>query len=416
MAIENVENNPQYTLMTFIGTGQRHETIYKWGEKTASTEHFAEALLQFFPINKVLLFVTPKAKASTNFEFAQNMLKARKTAYEVVDIPNGSQPEEYWQIFDALTQHTTQGEQLIFDITHGFRSLPMLGFLACVYLKALQKSDIAYLLYGNYEALRDSADGHAPVYDLTPFLSLLDWIEAANQLTDTGSSYRLAKLMTQIQSQAYRNRTKENRDTMPQELGRAAKILETISASLLLSQPEELHSHMKGLHEKLPAVQAESQTWAKPVAGLLQHIEDTYSPFQGNDLGTQRDLIYWYLERGHYVQAITLGREWLVSYMCKQILDNPFPDKAQRRLIERAIGYWNLPEKAREEMTDPLTEETIKAKETPDFERFLKYWSSISEIRNTVAHCGMGRDENSKTLRLQQSIGKALEKLKIFDV
>lgn len=398
-----------YTLITFVGTGRRFLTPYTWEGQLCETEHFVEALLQFMPIDKVLLFVTPQAQEHENFALAKAVINEAHKDYKVIEIPNGSQPEEYWKIFDALTQNAGDAE-IVFDITHGFRSLPMLGFLACVYLKSLGKNNIAHLVYGNYEA-KEANNGQAPVYDLTPFLSLLDWIEASNQLVDTGSSYRLAKLMNKIQEQAYRQKKKGSNQELPQELGRAAKILESISASLLLAQPELLHTQIKALQEKLPAVAKESQSWARPVLGLLQNIENTYSPFQVNDLETQRELIYWYLERGHHTQAITLGKEWLSSYMCQHILKNAFPPKIDRDRIENAVNYWRCLKDKKQSPLETASEEAKQAYAHPSFDTFFKLWMSLTEHRNTIAHCGMGRENGQKALSLESSLKKSLKDL-----
>ncbi|MGV2481964.1 UNVERIFIED_CONTAM: hypothetical protein IGO34_34780, partial [Salmonella enterica subsp. enterica serovar Weltevreden] len=49
---------------------------------------------------------------------------------------------------------------------------------------------------------------------------------------------------------------------------------------------------------------------------ILEQTAERYAGFDLDNLETERDLIVWYHKHGHWVQALTLMREWMVSLLC----------------------------------------------------------------------------------------------------
>jgi CRISPR-associated DxTHG motif protein len=113
-----------------------------------------------------------------------------------VDIPDGKSEEELWEIFEAISKAVQEGDEIVFDITHGFRSLPMIALLTIAYLKQVKGVKVQHVVYGVYE--RDNP--MAPILDLTPFADLLDWLAAAKMFTATGDSSELGRLIQDVQT------------------------------------------------------------------------------------------------------------------------------------------------------------------------------------------------------------------------
>jgi CRISPR-associated Csx2 family protein len=68
-----------------------------------------------------------------------------------VDIPDGKSEEELWEIFEAISKAVQEGDEIVFDITHGFRSLPMIAMLTIAYLKQVKGVKVQHVVYGVYE-------------------------------------------------------------------------------------------------------------------------------------------------------------------------------------------------------------------------------------------------------------------------
>ena len=125
-----------------------------------------------------------------------------------VSIPDGKSEDELWQIFRALTESVPEGCRLHLDITHGFRSLPMLAFTACSFLRVTRRVEIVGIHYGAWDA-RNEKSNATPAFDLTPFLTLLDWSSAADQFLDIGDATRAAALLEAAQNDLWKKRCQQ---------------------------------------------------------------------------------------------------------------------------------------------------------------------------------------------------------------
>ncbi|MFN3975201.1 MAG: CRISPR-associated protein Csx3 [Dehalococcoidia bacterium] len=81
----------------------------------------------------------------------------------------------------------------------------------------------------------------------------------------------------------------------------------------------------------------------------------------------------YYLDKGLVVQALTLAREWVVSWA----------------MLKRGHGNW-LSVKEREDVERQLgqTLQTLLDQKAPA-SREIEIWDQLTQLRNSVAHCGM---------------------------
>ncbi|WPX08776.1 TIGR02221 family CRISPR-associated protein [Anaerocellum danielii] len=101
------------------------------------------------------------------------MLKEKgiiKFDIEAVTIPRGFNDSEIWQIFDIVTSHIDESDQILFDITHGYRYLPMLEIVMLNFLKTVKNIEILGIYYSIFE----TKEVKKPILNLTPFIDLLD--------------------------------------------------------------------------------------------------------------------------------------------------------------------------------------------------------------------------------------------------
>jgi CRISPR-associated DxTHG motif protein len=133
-------------IITFLGKYPK-ETIYSYGDNTYKGKVFAEALHQFCQYDSMLVCVTEEAKA-TSWPVLEALGDSRIKA---VEIPTGKTTEEMWDTFKNVTNYVDEGDRVIFDITHGLRSLPFLVFLFAAYLKSAKNVEIQAIYYGAFE-------------------------------------------------------------------------------------------------------------------------------------------------------------------------------------------------------------------------------------------------------------------------
>src|SRR5580658_7941970 len=106
-------------ILTTLGVGVYSEETYTWNGREKNTNLFHAALSEWFPEAALIVLTTARAAK----ERGEDLLRA-VPGCRCVDIPDGRSPEEFWDIFNVVAEVVPNGEEVILDITHGFRSLP----------------------------------------------------------------------------------------------------------------------------------------------------------------------------------------------------------------------------------------------------------------------------------------------------
>lgn len=374
--------------ISFLGTTTYKVTTYVYQGQACTTEFFAEALLRFFPdLETILVFVTPTVQQHANLAALQQRLGER---VQPVPIPEGRSEGDLWAIFDALTGAVNDGDEVLFDITNSLRSLPFLVFLASAFLRTARQVQVAGVLYGAYEA-RDEGENRSPVFELSPFLALLDWLTATDQFIRTGDARRLADLLRPVGGVG----------------AAAAQNLSDVSLAAFLCQPFALMSQVGELARSLE--QAEGQfalrSQARPFGVLRERIMATFGAFAADFAGdpvaglrAQWRLIEWYYANNQLIQAMTLAREWLISAVTHR-LGQPIDMALEaRRGIERALGgVAKIGQMAMDEVTGEKYEFGVSDlneygrriwAEWPEGKELKTLWNSLTSVRNTLDHAG----------------------------
>ncbi|MEA3337213.1 MAG: TIGR02221 family CRISPR-associated protein [Chloroflexota bacterium] len=391
------------TLLTFLGTTPYKETTYVLADKRYETCFCPAAVAHICEPEHTLVVVTQAAKARHYEDLADEI--APDTKPVAVEIPDGHSEADLWQIFDQLTDHIGQGEELIVDITYGFRSLPFLSFLALAFLQVAKDATVKAVYYGAWDARTE--DNETPIFDLTLFVTLLDWTVATDQFLATGDSDALAHRLQQSHQLPWKSKNRATAYDLPTNLKSTAGILDKMGNVLRLVRPEDVMETAAALGPSLAAVEDEAGTWAKPFSLLMDRTANDYTSlaFDGDprdpanlreSLAKQRVLVEWYVKRRQYVQAIVLAREWIVSYATFLLDWDLLHD---RKAAEKLLNV----------MAHLRREEKILRMDSDNDEALGKavaLWNKLPDLRNDIAHVGMRRDPRSVA-----SILKAAEAL-----
>jgi hypothetical protein len=269
--------------------------------------------------------------------------------------------------------------------------------------------------YGAYDA-RDQQTNESPIFDLTPFVTLLDWTVATDQFLATGDTQPLADRVKEAHRLPWQARAVGDKSTLPRNLQGVAQILETLGQALRLVRPEEAIRIAAGLLPQIEAVRGEAESWAKPFSLLLDRTAEDYRPLAleadprdlahaAESLRIQRSLVRWYIERRQYVQAIVLAREWVISYAIYLLGWDMIND---RDLAERLLSTESI--LRRQQRGLPL-EPTMRK----SLEGAVALWDRLPDLRNDIAHVGMRREPRPVTsiIAAAQNLPGDLEMLPI---
>ena len=419
---------PTRTLLSFLGPREYRTITYVWegtgGAQKVTTDLFPEAAARFFQPDRVLLGVTPTVRDSENVQ----RLKARLSGFglELLEIPEGRSEEELWRLFERVADAVDEGEALVLDVTHAFRSLPLMAFTVAAYLRRTKRVTVERVVYGAYEAREPLRDGEprpedrAPVFDLTALLDLLDWLSGAEGLLQRGEAHSLAQKLKETHDRLWRARTGRGRNVLPEELPRAIKKaahkLEALGLALQLSRPREVMGRAAELQAALADAEKEVQRWARPFAVILGQVRAEAETLAHREpdrldaetLRRQRELIEYALGKGLIVQAVLMAREWLVNWAALRRGEGDWLKREYRESeLERALGA------AARALRDPQLEGQLPEwfRRLPRHREAATQWDWLNEFRNDLAHCGF-REGAAPSLSLERKAkAELLERL-----
>lgn len=407
--------------ITFLGTGNYEKTIYTFeGKRANPTRVFPKVLCEFFEPDELLIVVTKQAKDKWLDELTKE-IQPFQIKMTVIDIPEGHQPEDLWTIFDLLTKNLNEGDEVIFDITHSFRTLPFLSFLAANYLQTAKNVNIKGIYYGAFEAGQmsdNSALKIAPVFDLTPFLELSHWITATDKFISTGNARELGGLLKEIHRRE-RSQPQPN-SQMPTVLQNIGNSIGELSDAMIVNRPQEIAEKANKFQRLVQGekVVMESERFAKPFAVLLERVGKEFEPFADFSLVSQRELIDWYLKHGQIVQSVSLMREWLVSLVCEKCSCDLFSRDGRKHAedILNHLASLNIPEKESASRSLSTEAEILKNKfnSFSESHNVVKIWSEIVDLRNDVLHFGFrtGARPASAVMNQAETLNEKLKQLK----
>lgn len=381
-------------IITFLGL-QSKKTTYSFAGENYDGEVFAEALHQFCDYDSMLVCVTPEAKNKT-FPILEKLQDKR---IEAVEIPNGENTEQMWETFKKITEKVNENDQVIFDITHGLRSLPFLVFLFAAYLKAAKNVNISGIYYGAWE-LGSSNNGIAPVINLSEFISMLDWITATDQFIQTGNGQFLANLLL-------------NANEASQDL---AFGVNSISQGLQLLRPMEVLEKSALLPELIAKAMPTVSQSELPFLTLLSRVEKDYGKFGLKNpidyrvspqscLLRQLKMVEWYIEKGQIVQALSIAREWLPSLLCYHFKLNPL-DKTSRDEMELLLNGGKIKDKDGNTIRESSYLASWSSISKEKRKRLNKLWGgdlNLANLRNDVLHAGFRKNPKNAEDIIQQT-------------
>lgn len=367
--------------LTFLGTSDYKEATYQWQNQQFKTNLFPEAFVKIFHPGQLNVVMTQEAKEK-HLKLLANKIGSHTKIYEVI-IPKGQNESELWAMFDQIVDSIPKNSKLYIDVTHGFRSQPILVLSICIYLRMAKNVTIEKIVYGAWEA-RDEQKNISPVFDITPFLRLIDWTIAIDKFIESGQAWELSQMLNQAHRLPYI--LGQNQEELPRHLSTLARRLDDVSLALRAIRPKETMDQAFSMIKKLKDVSQEVKTWAKPFAVLLNQVENEYKPmalpaselFKTRGIQAQIEMMKWYVQKGYYMQAITLAREIVLTRACLLLEFDPIEN---REKMSKNLGKWAkfIKDNGTLDEDDKRIEKKI----------FAELWGQIIDCRNDIDHAGM---------------------------
>lgn len=257
----------------------------------------------------------------TSFDaYKQKIEKALGKKFHVVLIKYGvdeKEIQENLQIILGIQKYLNPGDEVIVDVTHSFRSLPIYIMQLLIFLKNVKNVNISKIYYGMFEMKNEL--GYAPIVDLSSILSVNDWIIGAYNFKEFGNTYKIADLLERENNEQYKS--------VIEPLRKFAEVKNLNYISDFKSQIQGLLQ--LGREENVPEL-------GKMVVTPI--MKDFFNDFKDvtNYSTFQYRMAKWHNDHYNYGYALMLLVEACVTYCCEE-LNIDYNNFNQRELTKKAL-------------------------------------------------------------------------------
>jgi CRISPR-associated Csx2 family protein len=211
--------------ISFLGTNNYVNVLHQFEDGTLTTpsRFVQEAILdkvaaEWTENDKIFIFLTDDSR-KTNwkndgqrsiFEECERigleqilMSKPYWSICHPKPIEEGYNNDEIWNIFQTVYDLIEKDDEIYFDITHAFRSIPIFANTLLNYARFLKNTKVKSIYYGAFEKLGFANEVRkmlleeriATVLDLTDIVGLQEWTSAAHLFIKTGQTELIANLI-----------------------------------------------------------------------------------------------------------------------------------------------------------------------------------------------------------------------------
>lgn len=286
-----------YDIETVLLVGTAHsmwEEVYRWfGGEQASED-------VYFDIGTV----SSKAdyKSPPEIPHVKDIEQALGGESKVVLIKYGLTEEEIRENINTilgLQEYLKNGDELIVDITHAFRSIPIFLMNLLVYLQNVSPKNIkiSHIHYGMLDIIKEL--GYAPIIDLRSMMDVQEWITGAYNFKEFGNAYKVANML------------KEENNSV-------ATILRSFSDAMNLNYLYSMQSET----QKLSGIRDSEYRTDLPRLIINPVVESFIKNFTINRTQHQQSLYQlklseWQFEHKKYAQAYLTSNDALITYVCE---------------------------------------------------------------------------------------------------
>jgi len=299
----------------------------------------------------------------------------------------------------SLADDIRSNDELFVDVTHSFRSLPLIVMQLILYLRTVKPgTKINHIFYGMLDITSEMQ--YTPIVDLKSLLTVNDWISGAYAFKEFGNAYKIAELLKQ-------NHAADSAHNS------AATVLEDFSNAMNLNATHLI----KNETARLASVKIDPEKDRLESLIINPLIDGFTRQFQNKTTAKfQYELSKWHLQHKNYLAAyvncyealISLvwenNQKWITKHSYFKDDDNKLlfiNDETQRnsRILQRERDY---------------VKGWIRGKSCPGNIRISKEvtesFSLLQKDRNALVH--LLKEEASNSKSLIRNIKDAIEKVK----
>lgn len=350
--------------ISFLGTTNYMLTHYSIdGVKSKPVRFVQEALIDHFCTDwteedRIMIFFTEDSQKKNWSDNGQNYItedveriglnsilsnKPYSTIVEGILIKEGFSEEEIWSIFNTVYNKLKDNDEIYFDVTHAFRSIPLFSTVLFNFARFTKRVFLKSVHYGAFEILGPSylvkniplEQRIAPIIDLTGLIELQKFNEIANAFIEYGRISHINNLFAE----------KENsqNNAIRQAISRIKIASEKLEGYILTNRTKEIISgkYVENLNGNINQYINHKEIASAKIE-ILKKLNERLSVFSKNSENNIIEAIKWAYNYNMIPQAYTMGQEYIISLVCSKFREYNFyqgiPTKDSERKFREYIA------------------------------------------------------------------------------
>lgn len=399
------------TFISFLGTSSYQTVRYRTGEwESAPTKYIQVAIASLYcreltSPDSIRVLMTNKAKAQ-HWDIEGGLKSSlsaicRADSLDTILIPDLVNEDDLWKIFDILYSQIPDEGEIVLDITHGFRSIPLLASIVIDYARTMKRIKVRGI---HYAAIEAQSEGVVPIIDLTRLDRLFRWTRATELFVRRGDASGIEGLLGEQAKEVISARGSPS--SMQAERRLASSLKESFDI-LSTVRGKEIITGAAFLHAQNALAEMEKDTAiARPMVPLYDLMLERVKAFRPNSMGNLLLAVDLCIKYGLVQQGITLLQESIITIILHSN-GQDYQDRTLREAVSKYFAFLNEPQKYKNSLDDPKIDPEIASilETSPLFSDFVEAFERLRKVRNNINHAEFTNDSTDaikfpKTLKV----------------
>lgn len=385
-------------LIATLGTGDYKAANYHLNGRYAKQTRLgfkALAELLNIPKERFYVFGTEKREGTgqlrgSDWSILEQEFETPFSKNQMIAVPYGLDKGEHYEFFEKVLNTIDDTEEIIFDISHGFRSTPVVFLMSLFFKFSIGEPQAQKLrvFYGAYEAGEETSEvktgsngkpynvRNVALVEMEIIPELLAWVKATERFTKFGIASDLMELAANNQSIRF-----------------AKHKLAELDKSIAYNSLEAISTTAKSLNNAIRQ-QSDSISKAHPFYYLSDKVNDILETFDKELVSDQQlSAARFFIKTQRFGQAAIAVKEYLVSLLTEAQGDLTPKDVQKRKSRISAENLIGLLTPDNIHVDDTKTKfrheqlkQMISAWDKSFYDDLYSTLSSLTKIRNTFAH------------------------------
>lgn len=309
---------------------------------------------------------------------------------EQFDIESGFNENEIWNIFNKVYTQLQPEDEIYFDVTHAFRSIPLFSIVLFNYSKFMKSTRLRTILYGAFEKLGPAykvkempiEQRVAPVIDMTNIARLQEYNQIAGNLKVYG---KVKQLQTAIHADKG-NTIDKTIDDLADSIKELDEYIATIDLRKIKSGKYivKFRNNYRNITKK--------KKLKEPIQNILTELYKETEDFVNEDSFQNIEAaINWTIKHDMIMQTFPLAEEYIVLRLASMLEDlrpKKLSSKKFRMIISDILGMpvedfinknWKNNLADLPDVADDISEDFLIKELRPHYEM-------VRTARNSLAH------------------------------